>query len=124
LPIARRQRVDLVVAAGEAQREPFLPLAAKFREAMGGRAVIRRKLVCNPVGLAEMLGTDSPGLFPELAHDRIAWVLVGVDAALRHLPFEAGQNDFRPVVPEAAADQYLTRGVEQRDPDIWAIGFI
>ena len=36
LAVARRQRIDLLVAAGEAQREPFLPLAAKFREAMVG----------------------------------------------------------------------------------------
>src|SRR5882762_10489615 len=29
LPVARRQRVDLVVATGVAQREPFLALAAE-----------------------------------------------------------------------------------------------
>ena len=63
------------------------------------------------------------GLFPEFAHHRVARIFAGVDAALRHLPFQAGKNDLRPVVPEAPADQDVTGGVEQRDPDIGAIGF-
>src|SRR6478735_5146274 len=53
LPVARRQRIDLVVAPGIAQREPFLPLAAEFGETMRGGAVIGRKLVTHPVGFAE-----------------------------------------------------------------------
>ena len=32
LTVARRQRIDFVIASGEAQREPFLALAAEFRE--------------------------------------------------------------------------------------------
>jgi hypothetical protein len=71
-----------------------------------------------------MFGADRPCLLPKFAHDRIARILVGVDAALRHLPFKTGENDFRPVVAEAAADQHLTRGVEQRDPDIGPIGLV
>ena len=71
-----------------------------------------------------MLGADSAGLFPEFAHHGIARVLVGVDAALRHLPFKAGQDDLRSIVAEAPADQHLTGGVEQGDPDIGAIGFV
>ena len=71
-----------------------------------------------------MLGADRAGLFPEFAHDGIARILVGVDAALRHLPFEARENDFRPVVAEASADQHLTRGVEQGDPDIGSVGLV
>src|SRR5213080_1520843 len=56
LPVARRQWIDLVVTSGVPQREPLLPLTAKFREAMSRRSDIRRKLVGHPVGLAEMFG--------------------------------------------------------------------
>ena len=56
LVVARRQRIDLVIAAGEAQREPFLPLAAEFRQPVRRRPVIGRKLVSQPVGLAEIVG--------------------------------------------------------------------
>src|SRR5262245_39903282 len=38
LAIARRQRVDLVVAAGESHRKPFLPLPTKFGEAVRRRS--------------------------------------------------------------------------------------
>src|SRR5882762_6073684 len=110
LAVARRQRVDLVVAAGEPQREPFLPLAAELGEAMRGRSVIGWNFIFYPIGLAEIFGADRPGLLPEFAHDGIARVLVGVDAALRHLPFQPGKNDFRSVVAEAAADQHPARG--------------
>src|SRR5436190_6010526 len=122
LAVAQRQRVDLVVAADEPQREPFLPLAAELGEAMCGRSVIGRKFIFYPIGLAEIFGADRPGLLPEFAHDGIARVLVGVDTALWHLPFEARQDDFGSVVPEAPANQHLAKWVEQRDPDIGAIG--
>ena len=36
LAVARRQRIDLALAACKAQREPFLPLAAEFGEAVRG----------------------------------------------------------------------------------------
>src|SRR4051812_11416820 len=78
LAVARRQRVDLVVAPGEPQREPLLALAAEFGEAMRGWAVIGRKLVSHPAGFAEMFGADRAGLFPEFAHHGIARILVGV----------------------------------------------
>src|SRR6476620_5109133 len=90
LAVARRQRVDLVVAAGEPQREPFLALAAEPGKAMRRRSVIGRELICGPIGLAEIFGADRPGLLPEFTHDGIARVLAGVDAALRHLPFQPG----------------------------------
>jgi hypothetical protein len=32
LAVAGSQRIDFVFSAGEAQRKPFLPLAAEFRE--------------------------------------------------------------------------------------------
>jgi F-type H+-transporting ATPase subunit epsilon len=34
LAVARRQRIDLIIASCETQREPFLPLAAEFRQAV------------------------------------------------------------------------------------------
>ena len=37
LAVARLQRIDFVVASGEAQREPFLALAAEFRQPMRWR---------------------------------------------------------------------------------------
>src|SRR4029078_360404 len=92
LAVARRQRVDLVVVAGEAQREPFLPLAAELGEAMRGRSVIGRKFIFYPIGLAEIFGTDRPSLLPEFAHDGIARILVGVDAALPRLPLHTTQT--------------------------------
>src|SRR5689334_21830455 len=75
LAVARRQRVDFIVAAGVAQREPFLPLPAELREAMRGRSVIGRKVIFYPIGLAEIFGADRAGLLPEFAHDGIARVL-------------------------------------------------
>src|ERR1700756_2481967 len=55
LVVARRQRIDVCFAAGEAQREPFLALAAEFAEPVR-RPEIGRKLVNQPVGLAEIGG--------------------------------------------------------------------
>src|ERR1700682_3196235 len=63
------------------------------------------------------------GLFPEFAHYRIVRILVGVDAALRHLPFKAWKNDLRSVAAKAPPDQHVAGSVEQRDPDIGTIGF-
>src|SRR5580692_5790911 len=63
LAVARRQGIDLALASREAQREPSLPLAAKIPKPMG-RAVIGRKLVRQPIGLAEIAGVAYAGLFP------------------------------------------------------------
>src|SRR3954454_527718 len=49
LAVARRQRIDLVIASGKAQRKPFLPLAAEFGEPVRGRSVIGWKLVGQPI---------------------------------------------------------------------------
>src|ERR1700690_3549733 len=84
---------------------------------------IGRKLVSQPIGLAEIVGTFHAGLFPKLAHDRLARLFFGVDPALRHLPLQAGKNDFGAVVPESPADQNLAGGIEERNADVGAIGF-
>src|SRR5439155_7769655 len=48
LAVARCQRIDFVVTAGEAQREPFLPLAAVFGHPMRRRTVVWRIFVRYP----------------------------------------------------------------------------
>src|SRR5581483_9110978 len=123
LIVAGRERVDFVFAADEAKGEPFLPLAAEDRETMR-RAVIGRKVVGHPAGLGEIFGTPHTGLFPEFAEHRFPRILVLVDATLRHLPFEARQDDFRPVVLETARDEDAALLVEQRDTDIRTIGLL
>ena len=69
LAVALRQGIDLAVVAGEAQREPFLALAANSAEPVR-RAVIGREVVNEPIGLAEIAGALDAGLFPEFAHRR------------------------------------------------------
>ena len=71
-----------------------------------------------------MVGMGDAGFFPQFAHHGIAWIFVGVDAALRHLPFQSGQNDFRTIVAKAVADQHESGGIEQSNADIGTIGFI
>src|SRR5476651_1349523 len=58
------QRIDFVIGACETQREPFLALAAEFGEPMRRRHGEWRKLVCQPVGFAEIAGIGHAGLFP------------------------------------------------------------
>jgi hypothetical protein len=55
LAVTRRQWIDFLFGAGETQREPFLALAAEFREAMRWRPVVRWKLVGVPIGFVEIL---------------------------------------------------------------------
>lgn len=123
LAVAWRERIDLIVASSEAQREPFLPLATEFCQPMRRRPGERWKVVSQPIGLAEIVCVCHACLFPEFAHDRIPRVFAGVDAALWHLPLQARKNDFRSVVAEAPPDQNLTGRVEQGDAHIRAIGF-
>src|SRR6202790_4151754 len=80
LAVARRQRIDFVVGSGKAQREPFLALAAEFRQPVRGRDGEWRQFVSQPIGLAEISGARKPGLLPEVAHHRIAPILVGIEA--------------------------------------------
>src|SRR5580698_9564069 len=112
LAVARGEWIDLLLGAGKTQRKPFLPLAAKLRQPVRWSARIGRKLVTQPIGLAEIVGAFHAGLFPELAHHRLARVFLPVDSALRHLPLEARENDLRAVVPESPSDQDLARGIE------------
>src|SRR5262249_471579 len=123
LVVARRRRIDLVVAAGKTQCEPFLALAAESGEPVGRRPAVRPKLVSQPIRLGEMDRTPPPRLFPEFAQRRLAKILALVDAALRHLPFESRQDDLGTIAAEAAADQHAAFRIEQRNADIGTIGF-
>src|SRR5579859_861390 len=123
LVVARRQRIDLRLVAGKAQRKPFLPLPTELCEPMR-RTIIGREFVNEPIGLAEIFGAPDARLLPQLAQRRGAQILARIDAALRHLPFETRQDDLRSVVAKASADQDQAAGVEQGDPDIEAIGLL
>src|SRR3954462_15759662 len=87
------------------------------------RPVIWREFVRQTVGLAEIGCALDAGLFPELAQRGIAQILALVDAALRHLPVEARQDDLGSVALEAVSDQHAAIGIEQRDSDIGTVGF-
>ena len=95
--------IDLVLRAGEAQREPFLLLAAIF--ALPGLADdFARNVVGEPVrDFAETLDRADIGLFAQFAQRRRPWLFAGIDAALRHLPGMGEVDMFRPA--DAAADE-------------------
>ena len=117
LAVARCQRIDFLL-------EPVKRSANHFAAGRGIRQPMRggrqgRKFVSQPIGLAEIVGALHAGLFPEFAHHRLARIFLGVDAALRHLPFQARENDLRAVVPESPSDQDLASGIEQRNARHW-----
>ena len=112
--------VDLALVAGEAQREPFLRLAAIF--ALPGLADdLARDVVGQPiVDLAELLDRADVGLLVELAQRRRLWILALVDAALRHLPGMRLVDVLGPV--DAPADEDAGLAVEHHHADAGAIG--
>ena len=79
------------------------------------------ELVGQPVGLGEVAGVAHAGFLPQLAHHRRARILIRIDAALGHLPFEARQDDLGAVVAKAMADQDKASRVEQRDSDMASV---
>src|ERR1700756_5547873 len=81
VPAAGACDIDLIVLAGEAHREPLLPLAAvaSLPGAPGDRA---RNIVGEPLAdLAELLDRADAGLFVELALGGLPTILAGADAA-------------------------------------------
>jgi hypothetical protein len=113
--------VDVAVLSEEAHGEPDLLLAPEGGELVR-RPVIGRKIVSQPaVGAAQDLHVRDARLLPKLPARRCLLVLVRVDPALRHLPFEPGQNRLGAVVPEAAGDQHLPSRVEQGDAYVAAV---
>src|SRR5262249_40557717 len=112
--------VDLVLIAGEAQREPFLCLPAVL--ALPGLADdVARDVVAQPIlDLAELLDRADIGLLAQLAPRRRPWVLAPVDAALRQLP-DMGLIRMLGSV-DAAADEHAAVAVEHRGADAGPIG--
>ena len=62
-----------------------------------------------------------PGLLPQFALRRRDDVLVGIDAALRHLPLEPRDDGLRSITDGTAGEDQAS-GVEQRDADVGAKG--
>src|SRR5258708_3135478 len=112
--------VNLAIIAGEANREPFLALAAiaALPGAAGDRA---RNVVDQPVGdFAELLHRSNAGFFVKLAFGRGPGVLAGVDATLRHLP-DMGFIDMLDSAG-AATDEDQPRCVDQHHADACSVG--
>src|ERR1700694_4020763 len=83
---ARMRDVDLGLLPREAQRVPFLRLAAVAAAPCMGHELVR-KIVAEPVAqLPEQLDRADVGLLAELAERRAEPILAPIEAALRHLP--------------------------------------
>src|ERR1700756_5357179 len=122
VPAAGACDIDLIVLAGEAHREPLLPLAAvaSLPGAPGDRA---RNIVGEPLAdLAELLDRADAGLFVELALGGLPKILAGVDAALRHLP-DMGFVDMLDAAG-ASTDEDQPALVDQHHADAGPVGQI
>ena len=85
--------------------------------------VIRREVVSHPFArLAERLGICDRSLLPQFPARGRKRLFIRIDAALRHLPFVAGKDDFRPVIAQTMRDEHAPLPVEERDPDIGSVG--
>ena len=114
------------VAAGKTQRKPFLALAAELRQPVRWRARHRAETRKS----ASRSRRDSRRFFTPVSSQssRITasrGFSCGIDAALRHLPFQAGENDFRAVVPESPSDQALSpEALNSAMPTLGRYGFV
>src|SRR5262245_30328444 len=114
--------VDLAVLAGEARREPFLPLAP-IAALPGPPRHGARDVVDQPVrDLAELLERADAGLLIKLALGRVPGVLAGIDAALRHLPDMVVVDMLD--AAGAPADEDEPVAVEQHHADTGPVGQI
>src|SRR5207248_1107921 len=78
--------IDFRVLAGEAERKPFLPLAA-IASLPGSPSHRARDIIGQPIAdLGELLDRADAGLLIKLAFGRFPGVLARIDAALWHLP--------------------------------------
>ncbi len=116
----RRRDVDLALVAGEAQRVPFLRLAAIFA-LPGVLGDILRQVVVEPAGnFVELADRRDVGLFLQFAQRGGPRVLALVDAALRHLPHMREVDVLGPL--GAPADEHEAGAIEHHDADAGAIG--
>src|SRR4051812_47073914 len=112
--------VDLGILAGEAHREPFLPLSA-VAALPGASGHGARNIIDQPVRyFAELLDRLDAGFFIELALRRFPGVLTRIDAALRHLP-DGGVIDMLDAAG-AATDKDEPRFIDQHHADTGSIG--
>jgi hypothetical protein len=111
----RRLEIDLALRAPEAQRKPFLLLAAVA--ALQGEAdEVRRQVIGQPFGmLAQHFCIARADFLFELAQGGGARVFAGIDAALRHLP---GLD----ALVDPLADEDAAFAVEQHHADAGTIG--
>ena len=109
------QDVDLAFVAGEAQQEPLLDLSAITAAPAPERAF--RQVVAQPFRrFVEERRRHNAGLLAQLAQGGLARLFAGVEAALRHLPFEA-RHAFAAFAGLAPAEEYFAFGVRERDAD-------
>src|SRR5450759_3785640 len=112
--------IDFAVLAGEADRVPFLPLAAiaALPSASGDGA---RDIVDQPVrDLAELLHRADAGFLIEFALRGLPGILAGIDPALRHLPDVSLVDVFD--AAGAATDKDEPCGVDQHHANACSIG--
>src|SRR5439155_11735794 len=120
VPAAGVRDIDFGILAGEAQRKPFLPLAAvaALPGASGDRA---RNVVDQPVrDLAQFFDRADAGFLVELALGGFPSVLTRIVAALPHLP-HMGLVDV-PDAPAAPTDADQPGCVDQQHADACPVG--
>src|SRR5262245_26585136 len=119
MPAARRQHVDLLVAAREAHCEPFLLLSAVL-PLPGLTDDVGRNVVREPfLDLANLLDRLDAGFLVKLAQSGWPGIFAIVDAALGHLPHVVAIDVLRPF--GAAADEGLAGAIDHHQTDAWAI---
>src|SRR6266478_5764065 len=117
---AGTRHIDLVVLAGEANRVPFLPLAA-IAALPGAPGNGAWNVIDQPVrDLAELLDRADTGFLVELALRGLPGVLAGIDAALRHLPNVGFVDVFD--AAGAATDEDEPFRVDQHHADACSVG--
>ena len=117
-----RVDVDFATFSGETQREPFLRLSAiaSFPGVAGDGF---GNVIGQPVAdLAELFDRANICFFIKLAQRRPIGVLIGIDAALRHLPDMRLVDVLQPFL--APADEDLALAVENGKAGAGAIGQI
>src|ERR1043166_4557933 len=112
--------VDLAVVSGEAQREPFLRLAAIFSLPRPAEELARDVVTEPVVDRRQMLDRADVGLLVQLAQPARVWVFAGIEPALRHLP-GMGHVDVLWAVA-APPDEDEPAAVEHRQADARTIG--
>ena len=115
LGVARRMEIDLAVFAGEAQRKPFLCLAAVF--ALPGLAdqLFGQVVIVPAAGFRNHMGGGDGGLLREFAQCGCCRILALVDAALRHLPKKGRDHRVEVALAASPTEEDAPMRIEQGD---------